>query len=101
MSEVVCLSPRAAGLSHMLPAWLPPPERGRVGVGVHSTMWSAAVCLGNWQSETPSRLAALADLPLSGGGEDTTAAICGCSADCGERSDCGAIRVRGTFRKLL
>src|SRR5579872_5681385 len=72
MSEVVCLSPRAAGLSYTLPAWLPPPERGRVGVGgVHSTMWSAAVCLSNWQSETPSRLAALADLPLSGGGEDT------------------------------
>ena|SRR5579872_5745907 len=68
--------PLWAGLLPMLRAWLPPPERGRVGVGVNwrvgvdSRMWSAAVCLGNWRSETPSRLAALADLPLSGGGED-------------------------------
>src|SRR5579872_1615308 len=64
---------RGGGLSHMLPAWLPPPERGRVGVGVDSTMWSAAVSLSNWRSETPSRLAALADLPLSGGGEEPLA----------------------------
>src|SRR5579872_2084679 len=64
---------RGGGLSHMLPAWLPPPERGRVGVGVDSTMWSAAISLSNWRSETPSRLAALADLPLSGGGEEPLA----------------------------
>src|SRR5579872_6502992 len=66
-------SPQGGGLSHMLPAWLPPPERGRVGVGVDSTMWSAAARLSNWRSETPSRLAALADLPLSGGGEEPLA----------------------------
>src|SRR5579872_4420754 len=50
-----------------------PLKRGRVGVGVDSTMWSAAVSLSNWRSETPSRLAALAELPLSGGGEEPLA----------------------------
>src|SRR5579872_2246570 len=64
---------RGGGLSHMLPAWLPPPERGRVGVGVDSTMWSAAVSLATGAVRPPPGSLRLPTSPFSGGGEEPLA----------------------------
>src|SRR5579872_1527672 len=57
---------RGGGLSHMLPAWLPPPERGRVGVGVDSTMWSAAVSLATGAVRPPPGSLRLPTSPFQG-----------------------------------
>src|SRR5579872_3536355 len=100
MSEVVCLSPRAAGLSYTLPAWLPPPERGRVGVGGSIQRCGAQqYALATGKVRPPPGSLRLPTSPFQGEVK-THRRHMRLLADCEERPDCGAIRVRGTFRKL-
>jgi hypothetical protein len=73
---MVLLQPR----QKMLPflacdgAKLPPPERGRVGVGVNSTMQGKVATPSRFTSKR-KRASQFTDLPLSGGGEGGWAAV--------------------------